>query len=72
MYQLVTFQHLMGLMLAGLQWSACLVYFYDNIIMDKLIEEYLQNLQQVFERLKLPALSYTLGNVNFWSKKFTS
>ena len=37
-----TFQRLMDLILAGLQWSACLVYLDDIIIMGKSLEEHLE------------------------------
>ena len=51
-----TFQRLMNSVLAGLHWSACLVYIDDIIIMGRSFEEHLQNLQQVFERLKVAGL----------------
>jgi len=51
-----TFQHLMDSVLAGLQWSSCLVYFDDIIIMGRTFEEHLKNLKQVFERLKQAGL----------------
>ena len=44
-----TFQRLMDSVLAGFQWSACLVYIDDIIIMGRSFEEHLENLQQVFE-----------------------
>ena len=47
-----TFQHLMDSVLAELQWSACLVYINDIIIMGWSFEEHMQNLQQVLERIK--------------------
>ena len=46
----------MDSVLAGLQWSACLVHIDDIIIMGRSFEEHLRNLQQVFERLKLSGL----------------
>ena len=44
-----TFQRLMDLVLAGLQWKKCLVYLDDLLIIGKSFEEHLQNLQLVFE-----------------------
>ena len=41
-----TFQRLMDSVLAGLQWSSCLVYLDDIIIMGRSFEEHLRNLQQ--------------------------
>ena len=44
-----TFQCLVDLILAGLQWSACLVYLDDIIIMVKSFKEHLVNLGAVLE-----------------------
>ena len=51
-----TFQHLMDSVLAGLQWSTCLVYLDDIIIMGRSFDEHMKNLQQVFERIKQAGL----------------
>ena len=51
-----TFQRLMDSVLAGLQWSSCLVYLDDIIIMGRSFEEHLKNLQHVLERLKQAGL----------------
>ena len=47
-----TFQRLMSLVLSGLQWSSCLVYLYDIIVMGKTFEEHLKNLDLVFSRIR--------------------
>ncbi len=47
-----TFQRLMDLILAGLQWTSCLVYLDDVIIVGKTFEEHLHNLRAVFDRLR--------------------
>ena len=47
-----TFQHLMDMVLAGLQWTNCLVYLDDVIILGKTFEEHLRNLKEVFQRLR--------------------
>ena len=60
-----TFQRLMDSVLAGLQWSACLGYIDDIIIMGKSFEEHLHNLQQVFERIKLAGLKLHPGKCQF-------
>ena len=65
----VTFQHLMDSVLAGPQWSACLVYIDDIIIMGRSFEEHLENLQQVFERLKLAGLKLHPGKCQFLQQK---
>ena len=53
----VTFQRLMDLMLAGLQWSSCLVYLDDVIILGRTFQEHVSNLQLVFQRLRDAGLS---------------
>ena len=47
-----TFQRLMELVLAGLNWTTCLVYLDDIIIFSRTVEEHLQRLQEILERLK--------------------
>ena len=47
-----TFQRLMDSVLAGLQWTACLVYMDDIIIPGKTFEHHLHNLSCVFSRLR--------------------
>ncbi len=47
-----TFQRLMDSVLAGLQWSSCLVYVDDVIIPGKTFEEHLCNLGNVLGRLR--------------------
>ena len=46
-----TFQRLMDLVLAGLQWNNCLVYLDYVLIIGKTFEEHLSNLNLVFNRL---------------------
>lgn len=46
-----TFQRLMDLALAGLQWYHCLIYIDDVVILGTNFEKHLQHLQQVFDRL---------------------
>ena len=47
-----TFQRLMDMVLAGVQWSSCLVYLDDIIIVGKTFQHHLQNLREVFSRLR--------------------
>lgn len=42
----------MDLVLAGLQWSHCLVYIDDVTILDSSFEDHLQKLKAVFSRLR--------------------
>lgn len=51
-----TFQCLIDLTLAGLQWSSCPVYMDDIIVLGRTFEEHMENLRLVFERLKQAGL----------------
>ena len=44
-----TFQRLMDIILMGLQWTSCLVYIDNMIIVGKTFDEHLNNVRQVFE-----------------------
>ena len=46
-----TFQRLMNILLAGIQWHDCLVYLDDIIALGRTFDEHLQNLAKVFQRL---------------------
>ena len=45
-----TFQRLMDLVLACLQWSECLVYLDDVIVLGRTFEEHLRNICSVLQR----------------------
>jgi len=47
-----TFQRLMDLTMAGLNYSICLVYLDDIILMSKTIEEHLERLRLILDRLR--------------------
>ena len=51
-----TFQRLMDMVLAGLQWTNCLVYLDDVIVVGRTFREHLLNLQSVFGRLRAAGL----------------
>ena len=53
-----TFQRLMDLILAGLQWKNCLVYLDDILIIGRTFKEHLDNLGLVFNRLREAGLNY--------------
>ena len=44
------------MVLAGVQWSSCLVYLDDVIIVGKTFKDHLQNLREVFNRLRAAGL----------------
>ena len=60
-----TFQWLMDCILAGLQWTTCLVYINDIIITGKTFEEHLHHLQQVLDRLKSAGLNIQPSKCHF-------
>ena len=47
-----TFQRLMNLVLAGVEWSKCLVYLDDIIVIGRSFDEHLSNLAVVLQKLK--------------------
>ena len=51
-----TFQRLMDMVLGGLQWTNCLVYLDDVIVVGRTFREHLQNLRSVFSRLSTAGL----------------
>ena len=61
-----TFQRLMDLVLAGLQWSECLVYLDDIIVLGRSFEEHLKNLQSVLQRLRQAGLRLKLSKCSFF------
>ena len=65
----VTFQRLMDLVLAGLQWSHCLVYIDDVIVLGRDFEDHLQNLQAVFQRLHQAGLKLKPVKCAFFQKE---
>lgn len=62
-----TFQRLMDMVLAGIQWKNCLVYLDDIIVIGRTFEEHLSNLREVFERLKGAGLRLKPSKCNFCS-----
>ena len=54
---LATFQRFMDLVLSGLQWSNCLVYIDDIIVMGKTFQEHLKNMEQVFACIREAGLN---------------
>ena len=66
-----TFQHLMDLVLAELQWSKCLVYLDDVIILGETFPEHLANLGLVFQRLHTAGLKLQPKKFDFLKHKVT-
>ena len=64
-----TFQRLMDRVLMGLQWTSCLVYIDDIIIVGKTFEEHLSNLEEVFKRLAQAGLKLHPNKCQFLQHK---
>ena len=60
-----TFQRLMDLLLAGVQWSSCLVYLDDIIVLGKTFEDHLKHLSQVFQKLRDAKLKLKVKKCSF-------
>ena len=59
----------MNLVLAGVQWSECLVYLDDIIVLGRSFEEHLQNLSAVLQKLKCANLQLKLPKCAFCKKE---
>ena len=66
-----TFQRLMDLMLTGLQWSSCLVYLDDIIIMGKNFNDHLQNINLIFQRIRDAGLKLQPPKCKFFQEEVT-
>ena len=65
---LTTFQRLVDLVLAGLQWTQCLVYIDDVVVVGRTFDEDLQNLKAVFERLRQAGLKLKPSKCVFFQR----
>ena len=61
-----SFQRLMDLVLTGIQWSQCLVYLDDIIILGRSFDEHIRNLDTVFKRLREGGLRLKPSKCNFF------
>ena len=64
-----TFQMLMTQVLQGLNWKFVLVYVYDILVFSQNFNQHLDNLQQVFDRLKSANLKLKPSKCEFAAKK---
>jgi hypothetical protein len=60
-----TFQRLMNLVLAGLNWKMCLVYIDDILIFSRTFEEHMVHIRAVFDRLRSANLKLKLTKCSF-------
>ena len=64
-----TFQHLMQVVLRGIEGKFCFVYIDDILVCSKTFEEHLKHLEQVFERLNKAGLTLKLKKCCFLRKE---
>ena len=64
-----SFQRLMDLVLTGLQWSQCLVYLDDIVVLGRSFEEHIQNLNAVFQRLHQSGLRLKPSKCSFFKEQ---
>lgn len=64
-----TFERLMEVVLAGLNFNICLVYIDDIIIFGKTFDETLQNLEQVFKKLQSAGLKLKASKCTLFKKE---
>ena len=64
-----TFQRLMEIALAGLQWVSCLIYMDDVIVFGKNFEEHHCRLMEVLQRFREAGLKLKPANCNFFRQE---
>ena len=64
-----TFQRLMDLVLSGIQWSSCLVYIDDIVVVGKTVQNHLDNLQLVLDRIKRAGLRLKPSKCHLFQKE---
>jgi hypothetical protein len=60
-----TFQRLMNLVLAGINWKMCLVYIDDILIFSKTFDQHIADIRVVFDRLRKANLKLKLSKCEF-------
>jgi transposase InsO family protein len=66
-----TFQRCMDVMLTGLNWKCCLVYIDDILVFSNSLEEHIEHLSQIFERLRKHNYSIKLSKCWFGNEETT-
>ena len=66
-----TFQRLMDLTMAGLNYQICLVYLDDIVLMSRTVEEHLDRLVLILERLRKAGLKLKPSKCNLLQKTIT-
>ena len=64
-----TFERLMEQILNGLNWRTCLVYLDDIIVTGKTFDEHLDDLMEVFERIRKPGMKLSPKKCSLFKKE---
>ncbi|KAK3083081.1 hypothetical protein FSP39_013432 [Pinctada imbricata] len=64
-----TFERLMEMVLCGLQWTVCLVYLDDIVVIGKSFHQMLKNLECIFNRLSSAGLKLKARKCSLFAKK---
>ena len=64
-----TFQHLMELVLAGLDWESCVVYLDDILLFSPTFEDHLLLLEKVFKKLRCANLKLKPAKCNLFKEE---
>ena len=64
-----TFQRLMNLVLAGLQWSDCLVYIKEVIVLGRTFDEHLRNRRSILQRLRESGFCLKTSKCSFFQSE---
>ena len=64
-----TFQRLMEIALAGLQWVSCLIYMDDVTVFGKNFEEHHCRLMEVLQRFRKAGLKLKPAKCNFFRRE---
>ena len=64
-----TFERLIELVLKGLHWKTCLLYFDDIIVMGRTFNEHLKNFEEVLQRISMAGLKLSVKKCAFFQKQ---
>ena len=63
-----TFERLMECVLHGLNWKTCLVYLDDIIVLGRTFDQQVENLREIFTRLRVANLKLNVKKCRLFSK----
>ena len=66
-----TFQRLMEIVLAGLQWDHCIIYLDDVLVVGRNFQEHMQRLEAVLQRIQGAGLKLKPSKCSFFQDQVT-